>query len=102
MGYLGTAIWQIVLEAIATRFSLNSLPGFLHKVSLINYPEAFMLNSRVTFFLTAALTPAQSMSQSPSVPDSTLSAIIRLLRWDKPAGRLILMIPALWASILGG
>lgn len=23
--------------------------------------------------------------------------IIRLLRWDKPAGRLILMIPALWA-----
>lgn len=26
--------------------------------------------------------------------------IIRLLRWDKPAGRLILMIPALWAVIL--
>jgi 4-hydroxybenzoate polyprenyltransferase len=27
-------------------------------------------------------------------------AIIRLLRWDKPAGRLILMIPALWAVFL--
>jgi 4-hydroxybenzoate polyprenyltransferase len=27
-------------------------------------------------------------------------AIVRLLRWDKPAGRLILMIPALWAVIL--
>lgn len=27
-------------------------------------------------------------------------AIIRLLRWDKPAGRLILMIPALWAVCL--
>jgi len=27
-------------------------------------------------------------------------AIIRLLRWDKPAGRLILMIPALWAVVL--
>lgn len=26
--------------------------------------------------------------------------IIRLLRWDKPAGRLILMIPALWAVCL--
>lgn len=26
--------------------------------------------------------------------------IIRLLRWDKPAGRLILMIPALWAVFL--
>ena len=38
------------------------------------------------------------MSQSPPFPDSTLSAIIRLLRWDKPAGRLILMIPALWAA----
>ncbi len=27
-------------------------------------------------------------------------AIIKLLRWDKPAGRLILMIPALWAVCL--
>ena len=26
--------------------------------------------------------------------------VIRLLRWDKPAGRLILMIPALWAFVL--
>lgn len=26
--------------------------------------------------------------------------IIRLLRWDKPEGRLILMIPALWAVVL--
>lgn len=26
--------------------------------------------------------------------------IIRLLRWDKPAGRLILMLPALWAVFL--
>lgn len=27
-------------------------------------------------------------------------AIIKLLRWDKPEGRLILMIPALWAVVL--
>jgi 4-hydroxybenzoate polyprenyltransferase len=27
-------------------------------------------------------------------------AIVRLLRWDKPAGRLILLIPALWALVL--
>jgi len=26
--------------------------------------------------------------------------ILRLLRWDKPAGRLILMVPALWAVFL--
>ena len=32
--------------------------------------------------------------------ESTWLTIIRLLRWDKPAGRLILMIPALWAVVL--
>ncbi|NJL47591.1 MAG: 4-hydroxybenzoate solanesyltransferase [Leptolyngbyaceae cyanobacterium SM2_5_2] len=38
---------------------------------------------------------------SPSVrPFSTLEAIVRLLRWDKPTGRLILMIPALWSVFL--
>ncbi|WOD37837.1 4-hydroxybenzoate solanesyltransferase [Nodosilinea sp. E11] len=31
---------------------------------------------------------------------SLFDAIIRLLRWDKPAGRLILMIPALWSVVL--
>ncbi len=30
----------------------------------------------------------------------TTIAIVRLLRWDKPAGRLLLMIPALWAVVL--
>jgi 4-hydroxybenzoate polyprenyltransferase len=33
-------------------------------------------------------------------PESTLLTVVRLLRWDKPAGRLILMIPALWAVFL--
>lgn len=33
--------------------------------------------------------------------ESTWLKIVRLLRWDKPAGRLILMIPALWALVLG-
>jgi 4-hydroxybenzoate octaprenyltransferase (EC 2.5.1.-) len=37
----------------------------------------------------------QSESQEP-----TWLTIIRLLRWDKPEGRLILMIPALWAVFL--
>jgi 4-hydroxybenzoate polyprenyltransferase len=32
--------------------------------------------------------------------ESTLSKIIRLLRWNKPEGRLILMIPGLWAVFL--
>jgi 4-hydroxybenzoate polyprenyltransferase len=34
-----------------------------------------------------------------SVPPTWLS-IVRLLRWDKPTGRLILMIPALWGFCL--
>ncbi|MGB7445117.1 MAG: 4-hydroxybenzoate solanesyltransferase [Coleofasciculaceae cyanobacterium] len=37
--------------------------------------------------------------QQPNQVPSWL-AIIRLLRWDKPAGRLILMLPALWAVFL--
>ncbi|HLO48712.1 MAG TPA: 4-hydroxybenzoate solanesyltransferase [Kamptonema sp.] len=35
-------------------------------------------------------------------PEPKLLTVIRLLRWDKPAGRLILMIPALWAVFLAG
>lgn len=33
-------------------------------------------------------------------PEPTWLTIARLLRWDKPTGRLILMIPALWAVVL--
>lgn len=39
-------------------------------------------------------------SQNTSNPEPTWFTVIRLLRWDKPAGRLILMIPALWAVFL--
>ncbi|GAB1542718.1 4-hydroxybenzoate solanesyltransferase [Scytonema sp. NUACC21] len=38
--------------------------------------------------------------QQIQVPEPIWFVIIRLLRWDKPAGRLILMIPALWAVFL--
>lgn len=38
-------------------------------------------------------------AQSKQTPPAWL-AIIKLLRWDKPEGRLILMIPALWAVVL--
>lgn len=42
-----------------------------------------------------------SSRPEPSTPKaSTLDAVIRLLRWDKPTGRLILMIPALWSVVL--
>ena len=37
---------------------------------------------------------------APAQPESNLMKVIRLLRWDKPAGRFILMIPALWAVFL--
>ncbi|MDX1976634.1 MAG: 4-hydroxybenzoate solanesyltransferase [Pseudanabaenaceae cyanobacterium bins.68] len=32
--------------------------------------------------------------------ETTFAKIVRLLRWDKPAGRLILMLPALWSLVL--
>ncbi|NJO39927.1 MAG: 4-hydroxybenzoate solanesyltransferase [Cyanobacteria bacterium CRU_2_1] len=38
--------------------------------------------------------------QHPPQSESIWLTIARLLRWDKPAGRLILMIPALWAVVL--
>ncbi|MEL6456374.1 MAG: 4-hydroxybenzoate solanesyltransferase [Cyanobacteria bacterium J06623_5] len=41
-----------------------------------------------------------SDTASADTPVSTWMTIARLLRWDKPAGRLILMIPALWAVFL--
>ncbi len=40
------------------------------------------------------------MSSTPKFPRLSSipwNAVIRLLRWDKPAGRLILLIPALWS-----
>lgn len=37
---------------------------------------------------------------APPSPDAPWLQIVRLLRWDKPAGRLILMVPALWAVVL--
>ncbi len=40
------------------------------------------------------------ITQSQTLNEPTWLTIIRLLRWDKPAGRLILMIPALWAIFL--
>lgn len=40
------------------------------------------------------------LTQEQPNPLPTWLTIIRLLRWDKPAGRLILMVPALWAVFL--
>lgn len=40
--------------------------------------------------------------ETPTEEETVWYAIMRLLRWDKPAGRLILMIPALWAVVLAG
>lgn len=43
------------------------------------------------------MTTGLTNNQSP--PESTFQKIVRLLRWHKPAGRLILMLPALWSTI---
>ncbi|OLP19094.1 4-hydroxybenzoate octaprenyltransferase [Leptolyngbya sp. 'hensonii'] len=40
------------------------------------------------------------LTQPEQKPEPTWLTIIRLLRWDKPEGRLILMIPALWAVVV--
>jgi 4-hydroxybenzoate polyprenyltransferase len=40
------------------------------------------------------------LTQFQPQSEPTWLTIIRLLRWDKPAGRLILMLPALWAVVL--
>lgn len=40
------------------------------------------------------------MTQYQPTREPIWSQLIQLLRWDKPAGRLILMIPALWAVFL--
>lgn len=40
------------------------------------------------------------MTQSQQLPEPVWLTIFRLLRWNKPEGRLILMIPALWAVFL--
>jgi len=40
------------------------------------------------------------VTQSEQNIESSFSKIIRLLRWNKPEGRLILMIPGLWAVFL--
>jgi 4-hydroxybenzoate polyprenyltransferase len=41
------------------------------------------------------------MTTSPlNSPEPTWKTILRLMRWDKPTGRLILMVPALWSLVL--
>ena len=40
------------------------------------------------------------VSPSSSVTDPTWLSIVKLLRWNKPAGRFILAVPALWALVL--
>jgi 4-hydroxybenzoate polyprenyltransferase len=40
------------------------------------------------------------MSTLSESPEPVWLSIVRLLRWDKPEGRLILMLPALWAVVL--
>lgn len=40
------------------------------------------------------------MNEYKSTNESSWHVVVKLLRWDKPAGRLILMIPALWAVFL--
>jgi 4-hydroxybenzoate polyprenyltransferase len=40
------------------------------------------------------------LTEPNQTPEPTWLTVVRLLRWDKPEGRLILMIPALWAVFL--
>jgi 4-hydroxybenzoate polyprenyltransferase len=49
------------------------------------------------FLLFFAMTSQPDLSPTHT---PTWLAVIKLLRWDKPEGRLILMLPALWATVL--
>ena len=40
------------------------------------------------------------MAPSSPIVEPTWKTVIRLIRWDKPTGRLILMVPALWSLFL--
>ncbi|PSO65587.1 MAG: 4-hydroxybenzoate octaprenyltransferase [Cyanobacteria bacterium QH_8_48_120] len=40
------------------------------------------------------------VAQYQKQPEPTWFTVVRLLRWDRPTGRLILMVPALWAVFL--
>lgn len=40
------------------------------------------------------------MAPSSPIVEPTWKTVIRLMRWDKPTGRLILMVPALWSLFL--
>ncbi len=44
--------------------------------------------------------PAVDGQLQDASSEPTWLTVVRLLRWDKPAGRLILMVPALWAVVL--
>ncbi len=54
------------------------------------------------FFATplSLMKPAQPPTLEAPSTEPTWMRVVRLLRWDKPAGRLILMVPALWAAFL--
>jgi 4-hydroxybenzoate polyprenyltransferase len=53
-----------------------------------------------TIVFIAARFTMTSPPELAQTPIPTWLAVIKLLRWDKPEGRLILMIPALWATLL--
>jgi len=40
------------------------------------------------------------MASTQSTPEPTWMTVLRLMRWDKPTGRLILLVPALWSLFL--
>jgi 4-hydroxybenzoate polyprenyltransferase len=48
----------------------------------------------------APFLPETMENPSISPHEPAWKAVARLLRWDKPTGRLILLVPALWALIL--
>ncbi len=54
----------------------------------------------VPAFLVSHLNEIAMVTMPESKQEPTWLAIVKLLRWHKPEGRLILMIPALWAVFL--
>lgn len=62
-------------------------------MALLPSPDRAMLKSEKTL---------DDIMETPHLtrPEPTWKAVLRLMRWDKPTGRLILMVPALWSLFL--
>ncbi len=106
VGWVGGATTEVLDSSPISPEAVAQVPAAAQRPSTFVQSEGQMLpedgqqvyedrlpgNSRVVRSYGDALPDGNEATQS--------SPVFQLLRWDKPAGRIILMIPALWAAFL--